>query len=59
MSAASVSPRLKTACRKLTAPVSILVLGDFNRRLTLEHDRVWRELADGQPAPIMLATRLE
>ena len=63
--------KLKRACRKLTEQVPILekwidsrlkdgraviVLGDFNRRLMMENDRVWRELADGEPEPIMLAT---
>lgn len=63
--------RLKTACRQLTAQVPILkdwidrrlrdgrallVLGDFNRRLTVENDWVWRELAAGEPATIRLAT---
>ncbi len=61
----------KTACRKLTKQVPILeewidsrlkdgraliVLGDFNRRLTMENDRVWREIADGDPGMIELAT---
>ena len=69
--AENASQRLKTACRKLTAQIPILeewidkrlqdgralmVLGDFNRRLTVENDRVWRELADGEPELIMLAT---
>ena len=72
--AENASHRLKTACRKLTAQVPILedwidrrlqdgrallVLGDFNRRLTVEHDWVWRELADGEPAKIRLATAQE
>ena len=61
----------KAACRKLTEQVPILeewidsrlrdgraliVLGDFNRRLTMENDRVWREIADGDPGMIELAT---
>ena len=69
--AESASQRLKTACRKLTEQVPILeewidkrlqdgrallVLGDFNRRLTMENDRVWREMADGEPGSILLAT---
>ena len=68
------SPRLKTACRKLTEHVPILaewsdsrlqdgraimVLGDCNRRLTRENDRVWRELADGDLGTIELATAQE
>ena len=36
-----------------------MVLGDFNRRLTMENDRVWRELADGEPGTIELATAQE
>ena len=69
--AENASQRLKTACRKLTEQVPILeewidsrlqagqalmVLGDFNRRLTMENDRVWREMADGEPGTIELAT---
>ena len=69
--AENASQRLRTACRKLTeqAPIledwidkrlqagrALLVLGDFNRRLTLENDRVWRQMADGEPGPITLAT---
>ena len=68
------SQRLKTACRKLTEQVPIfeewidkrlqdgqalMVLGDFNRRLTVENDRVWREMADGDPGTIELATAQE
>ena len=64
----------KAACRKLTEQVPILeewidsrlrdgraliVLGDFNRRLTMENDRVWREIADGDPGMIELVTAQE
>jgi endonuclease/exonuclease/phosphatase family metal-dependent hydrolase len=31
-------------------PVPFIVLGDFNRRLTQPHDRVWADLDDGEPA---------
>lgn len=69
--AQDASEYLKRACRKLTEQVPILeewidsqlkdgraliVLGDFNRRLMIKNDCVWRELADGEPEPIMLAT---
>jgi endonuclease/exonuclease/phosphatase family metal-dependent hydrolase len=31
-------------------PTPFIVLGDFNRRLTQPHDRVWADLDDGKPA---------
>ena len=33
----------------------VIVLGDFNRRFAIEGDRVWADLADGEPADIALA----
>jgi endonuclease/exonuclease/phosphatase family metal-dependent hydrolase len=31
-------------------PLPFVVLGDFNRRFTQPHDRVWADLDDGEPA---------
>lgn len=33
-----------------------MALGDFNRRLTMPHDRVWADWNDAQPAPYALIT---
>lgn len=33
----------------------VMVLGDFNRRFRMDGDRVWADLADGEPAPLALA----
>ena len=38
---------------------ALIVLGDFNRRLAMDDDRVWREIADGEPGPIVLTTAQE
>ena len=34
-----------------------VALGDFNRRFTVPGDRVWKDLADGIPAPLTTLTR--
>lgn len=45
--------------RRATETLPFMILGDFNRRLTLHGDRMWRQLDDGSPSGLTLYAATE
>lgn len=45
--------------RRAAEPLPFMILGDFNRRLTLHNDKIWQQLDDGRPTGLSLYAATE
>jgi endonuclease/exonuclease/phosphatase family metal-dependent hydrolase len=45
--------------RRAAEPLPFMILGDFNRRLTLHNDKIWQQLDDGRPIGLSLYAATE
>ncbi|MGF1791679.1 endonuclease/exonuclease/phosphatase family protein [Photobacterium profundum] len=45
--------------RRAAEPLPFMILGDFNRRLTLHNDQMWQQLDDGRPTGLSLYAATE
>jgi len=45
--------------RRAAEPLPFMILGDFNRQLTLHNDKIWQQLDDGRPTGLSLYAATE